>query len=337
MTPPPARLVLGLDIGGTSTRALVVGTDGVRHGSGRGPGANITSHSLDHAMDAVSVTLDEALRGVDSSAVVAGVIGAAGDRNLIVPDTAEALTKRWRAAGLTCEYTVTSDALVAYVAGTSARDGSLLLSGTGALVARAEQRQLTRIVDGHGWLLGDLGSGFWLGREAVRSTLAFLDRGVSPGPLGQAVLAFQLGGAGTWPPDRVTVAELVLKVHDRPPVALSELAPLVTRHADDDPEAGRILREAAAHLMRATDTVRAPGETTPVVLTGSLLASDTPLARLVRGELAERWPDATVTTATDATAGAAWLAAVHADGLDDAAADALHVRLFSSHDRARHE
>lgn len=324
MTTPANRLVLGLDVGGTSTRALVAETDGTRRGSGHAPGANLTSHSLEHALDAISAALEEALRDVDPAHVVGAVVGSAGDRNLHVPAVADAFARRWSLAGLTCEYEIRSDALVAFVAGTPAPVGTLVLSGTGAIVARAEDRDLAHIVDGHGWLLGDMGSGFWLGREAVRATLSSLDRREAPGPLGRAVLDALIGPAEPGQCPRQTAADLVLEVHSRSPVRLSELAPLVSGHAEDDHEAGRILHEAADHLVRAVSLVRPPHGDAPFVLAGSLLTHDTPLSRLLIPRLLSRWPGASVARASDATAGATWLAAVRAASLNDETAAELH-------------
>ncbi|TDE10673.1 hypothetical protein [Jiangella asiatica] len=62
-----------------------------------------------------------------------------------------------------------------------------------------------------------------------------------------------------------------MAVHAKPPVALSALAPLVTAHAGTDPEADRILAEAADHLLAHARAVRAAGDPTPIVLAGSLL------------------------------------------------------------------
>ncbi|WP_026876116.1 N-acetylglucosamine kinase [Jiangella gansuensis] len=328
MTNTEGRLALGLDIGGTSTRALVIDESGRRLGAGRSAGANLTSHALDRALDAVSAALDEALADVDPAAVGNAVVGAAGDRNLAVPAVAEAFAERWRRAGLSCPYTVVADALVAFVAGTPAPSGTLVLSGTGALAAQAEHRRLVRLHDAHGWLLGDLGSGFWLGREAVRSTLRTLDRHRAPGPLGAAVIRELLGDNKVTAVGRGAVGDLILAVHAQPPVALSALAPLVTGHAGTDPEADRILRDAAHLLLAGAEDVREPGDTTPIVLTGSLLTADTPLAALVRDGLAERWPGAPVSAATDGAAGAAWLAAVTEQ--DEASATDLHAALFAA-------
>jgi glucosamine kinase len=319
-----APLALGLDIGGTSTRAVVIDGAGRRLGTGRADGANVTSHALAKALDAVKAALSAALAPVDPARVGAAVIATAGDHNLTRPEVAERFAELWRAAGLTCGYRVVADAVGAFVAGTPEPDGTLSLSGTGAITARFADRSPTQIVDGHGWLLGDLGSGFWIGREAVRATLAALDRGEAPGPLGHAVVR-ALTGHAVAEPSRAATNELVLAVHSRPPVALSALAPLVTAEAGADPEADRILDDAAGHLLAAASVVRSPGDATPIVLAGSLLTGDTPLAALVRGGLAERWPDAVVGVALDGAAGAAWLAA---RSLSPGYAERLHAALF---------
>jgi N-acetylglucosamine kinase-like BadF-type ATPase len=232
-----ADLVLGLDIGGTSTRALVIDTSGRRIGSARGPGANITSHGHDVALAAISSTVREALSGIhDPLSVRGAVVGTAGASNLRVPDVASAFDRMWRAAGLTCPYEVASDARVAYVAGTAEPAGPLLRCGTGALAARFRDRRRVHTVDGHGWLLGDYGSGFWLGREAARVALAALDAAENPGTLARAVIARILGDDEPDPWDdpasspvgeiRDVASRLVLAVHSRPPVTLAELAPL---------------------------------------------------------------------------------------------------------------
>lgn len=319
-------LALGLDIGGTSTRALVIDGTGRRLGSGRADGANLTSHAVDKAFDAVSAAVAAALAAVSPADVGAAFIATAGDHNFTRPEIAAEVEARWKAAGLTCGYTVVADALAAFVAGTPSPDGTLVLSGTGAITARFADRRLEQIIDGHGWLLGDFGSGFWLGREAVLATLAVLDRGMAPGPLGRAVVQALLGRSEV-SPSRAVTNDIVLAVHGRPPVALSELAPLVTANAGVDSVADRILAAAADHLLAAASVVRSPDDATPIVLAGSLLTGGTPLAAQVRSRLASSWPAAPVGVALDGAAGAAWLAA---RSLSPGDADELHAALFAS-------
>lgn len=338
---------MGLDIGGTSTRALVVDLDGNRVSQGHGGGANITSYGPDRAVAAVAGAVCEAVAGVNDPATIRyAVIGSAGDANWQVPEVAAGFARMWASAGLSCSYRIVSDVDVAFASGTADPNGTLVLSGTGAIAIRYRERSNVHAADGHGWLLGDLGSGFWLGREAVRATLAALDRLDAPGALGLAVLGAVLGdhagGHEAWLPGdlprgpaglRDVATDLVLSVHRRPPVTLSELAPLVTGTVDDDPEAQRIVTEAAGHLVAAATTVRgAIGDGQPMVLAGSLLASPTPVRQLVEPQLRALWPESEVLVARNAAAGAAWLAAGHLIGLDTAGARALHAVLCAVDD-----
>ncbi|MGC5021836.1 N-acetylglucosamine kinase [Micromonospora sp. DT47] len=304
-------VVVGLDVGGTSTRAVAVTLAGERLGTGRGGGGNPTSHGAERAAAELLTALRGALHGVDPTRVRAGIIGLAGAGRLLAdPHGRAAFDRAWSQAGLRCPYAVHGDALVGYASGTAAPDGTVLIAGTGAIAAQVRDLRLDRTADGHGWLLGDTGSGFWLGREAVRRLLAALDAGADPGPLGRRVLTELLGSAEVAARPRDTADALVQAVTRRPPVELARLAPLVVAGAvDGEPVATGLIGEAAASLVESAARIRPAGATSPVVLGGGLLTGDTPLAAAVRAETARRWPDAAVRSAGDGAAGAAWLAA----------------------------
>ncbi|KKJ93336.1 N-acetylglucosamine kinase, partial [Micromonospora sp. HK10] len=286
-------VVVGLDVGGTSTRAAAVRLDGVRLGDGRAGGGNPTSHGAERAAAELLAALRAALTDVDRNRVRAGVIGLAGAGRLLAdPQGPAAFDRAWADAGLRCPYAVHGDALVAYAAGTAAPDGTVLIAGTGAIAAQVRDLRLDRVADGHGWLLGDAGSGFWLGREAVRRLLADLDRARPPGDLARRVLA-ELTGAEVAARPRATADAVVQAVTRRPPVELARLAPLVVAAAEDgEPTARALIAEAAALLAENAARIRPPGATDPVVLGGGLLTGGTPLAGAVRAELTRRWPDA---------------------------------------------
>ena len=95
------------------------------------------------------------------------MIGVAGLSALRTPVVAAQFAEVWADAGLTCDPGYRSDLEVAFAAGTPEPDGTVLVAGTGATAGAVTGHRLTRTADGHGWLLGDDGSGFWLGREAV--------------------------------------------------------------------------------------------------------------------------------------------------------------------------
>ncbi|SCG44736.1 N-acetylglucosamine kinase [Micromonospora coxensis] len=320
-------VVVGLDVGGTSTRAAALTLTGERLGSGRGGGGNPTSHGAERAAAELLTALRGALAGVDPARVRAGTIGLAGAARLLAdPAGRAAFDRAWAQAGLRCPYAVHGDALVAYASGTAAADGTVLIAGTGAIAAQVRDLRLDRVADGHGWLLGDAGSGFWLGREAVRHLLADLDRGSAPGPLGARVLTELLGSAEVAPRPRDTVDTLVQAVTRQAPVELARLAPLVvTAAVEGEPAAVDLIGQAAAHLAESASRIRPAGAAAPIVLGGGLLTGDTPLAAAVRAEARRRWPDAPVRTAGDGAAAAAWLAARDLPEVTDPAA--LHALL----------
>lgn len=323
------NLVVGLDVGGTSTRAAVVTSTGQRLGAGRAGGGNPTSHGAERAAAELHTALRAALADVDPARVTAGVIGLAGAGRLLAdPAGRDAFDRAWHAAGLRCPYTVHSDALVAYASGTPDPDGTVLISGTGAIAARVRDLRLDRIADGHGWLLGDVGSGFWLGREAVRLVLADLDQARDPDPLGHRVLVDLLGDATVAPRPRDTVDALVQTITRRPAVELARLAPLVIDAArQGEPRALRLVDQAAGRLAETTARIRPAGATDPIVLGGGLLTGDTPLATALAAELRRRWPQAPLHRAGDGAAAAAWLAARDLPEVTDPAD--LHTRLLT--------
>lgn len=321
-------LVVGLDVGATSTRALVASVTGERLGTGLAGGGNPTSHGAAAAAAELGRALKQALGRVDPTRVRAGTLGLAGAGRLMDdPDSRAEFDRAWHGAGLRCPYTLVGDALVAYASGTASPHGTVVIAGTGAIAVEVADFALGRVADGHGWLLGDAGSGFWLGREAVRRTLAAVDAGRPLGPLARAVLTELLGSTEIAARPRDTVDVLVQRVTRRPAIELARLSPLVTSLYADDPTAGAIVTEAAAQLMESVSRVRSDGDSTPVVRAGSLLTADTPLATALADALSTRWPDAALRLAGDGAAAGAWLAARTLPGVDAAA---LHAALLPS-------
>lgn len=341
------RLVLGLDIGGTWTRAVLATTTGRRIGSGRSAGANPASHGVSVASDRISAALEEAMRASDPTAVAGCVVGLAGASQYAAdPDIARAFEEIWRTAGLTCPVRVVSDVAVAFAAGTPRPTGSVLVAGTGAVVAAIRDREPVAIHGGFGWLLGDDGSGFWIGRQAVRATLGALDSRAPLSALTKQILDwYAIGqpsdphadGARQRPPDGAAVhrpqrgltAALIREVNRRPPISLADLAPLVTRaHTEGDRTAAQIVAEAAGLLVANLEQSAFTGDG-PIVLAGGLLASGGPVHGLVVSAIRQRWPRTDVCTALEGSAAAAWLAAQLPLG-DDGEWDALYPRLMSA-------
>jgi glucosamine kinase len=189
-------LVLGIDAGGTSTRAVVASLDGARLGTGRAGGGNPTTHGVGSACAAIAEAVGRALQGLDPAHVSAGVIGLAGSAPFRQEPGAVALDQVWRGAGLGSRPRMVTDVLVAFLAGTPHPSGTVLVAGTGAVAARVRERALERVADGLGWLLGDEGSAFWLGRAAARAALRDLAADAEGGLLTRLVLT-HLATGGT--------------------------------------------------------------------------------------------------------------------------------------------
>ncbi|CAM3163041.1 N-acetylglucosamine kinase [Stackebrandtia soli] len=318
----PNDLLVGLDVGGTSTRIVVADRSGRRLGAGAAGGGNPISRGRDVAVANVRDAMDQAMAGLDASSVAGVVMGIAGARSAQAHDGERIFDPVWRAYGIDADVRMVGDPLVAFAAGSSAGDGTVLIAGTGAVAAQVTDFDLSGTRDdGYGWLLGDTGSGFWLGRQAVNRTLRHINGHEPAGPLTASVLsALSVSGA--------SVEAVIGRVMADAPIRLAEYAPLVTSAAiQGDPTAKLIIAEAVELLCQKMIAVRAPGESTPIVLAGSLAAGDTPIADGIRSALAVAFPEAPVHAASDGAAGAAWLAARMVSD-DEAELAAMHRALL---------
>ncbi|WP_230686912.1 N-acetylglucosamine kinase [Catellatospora vulcania] len=299
-------LVLGLDVGGTSSRALITTLDGVHAGFGRAGAGNPVSVPLADAATEVAAAVRAALSGLDPRAVRAAVMGIAGTGRFADPVVAAAYAEAFAGLGLTVPVRPVGDVEVAYAAGTLEPCGTVLISGTGAIAARIEDGLMTASADGIGWLLGDLGSGFWLGREAAALTARELYTRVPEGRLARSVAVTVLGAVPAVP-SRQAADDLIGALHAEPPRHLSRLAPLVTEAAEHgDPQALALVDRAAVHLADCLAEVHTDG---PVVLAGSVLTTSAPVRTAVIQLLATRFSGTPTIVAEPGEAGAARLAA----------------------------
>lgn len=314
---------LGVDTGATTTRALLISDAGARLGAGRAEGGNPNAHPPAVAAARVAQSVGQALGGADPAEVGALVVGIAGVAKMADPEVRALFDSALRATGLTCPIRVVADCEAAFATGAATGEGTVLVAGTGSIAARISGHRMVATAGGFGWLLGDEGSAYWLGREAVRATLRRIETGAELGVLGAAVF----GHAGLGPSadpvhDR---RALITAVNAESPIRLAGFAPLVTAAAHTDPAAADIVERAAQHLTDTALATRLPGDTSPVVLTGSLVTSGTPVGDRVRAELTRR-AGGPVAVAADGTTGAAWLAALTSI-TDPEAARALHRKL----------
>ncbi|MBP3977769.1 BadF/BadG/BcrA/BcrD ATPase family protein [Microbacterium sp. BLY] len=238
-----------VDLGKSRCRLVVHGPAAASR-SGVGAPGLAAAGGVDAALAAILPLLDGVER-VDALGV-----GAAGA--WFAPESAAALATAL-ASRTGARVAVASDVVTAHVGALAGDTGVLLIAGTGA-VALGVDAEGARLVDGWGPELGDLGSGSWLGREALRAILRAAD-----GLAGPTALTTALAEPVGTPADVQAWLAADCALARR----LATLAPLVLAAAEaGDAAASAIVAEAVRLL--ATTATAASDSTVDVALHGGL-------------------------------------------------------------------
>ncbi|MDQ1513288.1 MAG: glucosamine kinase, partial [Microbacteriaceae bacterium] len=269
-------VVLAIDAGGTSSRAALIDLGGSCLGFGIAGSGNPTSAGFPAALDSLAAATAAALdtAGVQDGFSAATIAMAGASRRFRPDDIAVAL----RPLGLRGAVTVEPDLLAMYYSGTTDPDGHVLVAGTGSVSARIEHGTLAQVADGLGWLLGDRGSGYWIGHRVVRAVAGAID-GVRPSTALTGLLLGALEVDLALAPDPAAgrpqvLQDLLDRIYPTRPVELARFAPIAfSAAAAGDDIARGILAAAAAGLAETLATVRRPGSPGPVVLGGSVLTA----------------------------------------------------------------
>jgi N-acetylglucosamine kinase-like BadF-type ATPase len=261
-------MLLALDAGGTSTRAVMLDESGLAHGYGRAGSGNPTSVGVENAVLAIGEAAADASAGPPSHTDSVAVLAMAGVKSSAFREQVAAQLAALGWARVVLE----GDLLGIFYSGTHLSDGYALIAGTGTIAARVRGGQLDRVAGGKGWLVGDAGGGFWIGRKVVRAVVAALDGQQPPTALTDLVLdamgiSSPTGAAGD---AARALAELVPAIYSRQPIRLAEFAPLAFA-VHHDPTARGILVAASAALADLVSAVRVPGLDGPLIGGGSVL------------------------------------------------------------------
>src|SRR5215831_6142828 len=164
--------VLGIDAGGTKTVCQLADGEGNVLAEARRGGANLQASGELEVEKVLHGVMEEALadRDVIPSAICLGIAGV--DR----PDDARVVRGIMRRIGYKARTLVVNDALVALEAGAPAQPGVVIIAGTGSIAYGRNDRNQAARAGGWGYVLGDEGSGYWIGRAALRAVLREADR-----------------------------------------------------------------------------------------------------------------------------------------------------------------
>lgn len=245
------QLFLGVDGGGTGCRAALADETGRILGEGRGGPANVVSDpdtALASVLEAASGAMAAAEEGNDLTRLTA-VLGLAGAN---VVEAAAAFHARLPFASSRVE----NDVVVAVKGALGADDGIVAAIGTGAVYG-VQRAGTVRLAGGWGLILGDHGSGGWMGRGLFEAALLAHDGFVEKTPLLAAILR-EMGS-----PDAI-----VAFARRATPADFARAAPRIL-DAGDDAAAQRILGAADGGIARALDHLESDGAL-PIVFTGGL-------------------------------------------------------------------
>lgn len=260
--------LLGLDIGGSSSRARLV-EDGRIVAEAEGPGANVATLR--------PRVVDSRLRALLADVGVTPIACCAGSAGAEVPAGRERLERILSALFPHCRITVVHDArLVLAAAGFDS--GIALISGTGSVAYGRDDSGREARAGGWGWLVGDDGSAAWLAREAAREVMRRSDSGEQLGMLGDAMLRATKARGST---------EFIGTLHGlNEPRQWAALAGVVFEAASTDAGAALLVERTASALVDLVGLVRKQlALDGPLVIAGGQLLNQPRLESAVRKRL----------------------------------------------------
>lgn len=268
------KYAIGIDGGGTNLRVIVVQPDLTVVGQAHAGTANPSVIGRDASADLIQNTIHAAVQNAnlapsEISAVGIGVAGAPREfcydwlhdtvygalpDTLIVPS---------------------SDHEIALVGSLGKREGVLILAGTGSVGYGVNAAGESALVGGWGYLLGDEGSGYLLGMDALRALMKSWDGRLPETTLTDAILTalnlLDIWGIVHW---------LYGDTIRTPEVA--KLSRIVLEHATNgDKVAQAIVQTGVEGLADHVDTIkrRLAMQEAEIAFAGGILTSDNLLSR----------------------------------------------------------
>lgn len=253
---PTLRYLIGVDGGGTGTRARL--TDragrplacGQAGPSGLGQGIEQAWRHIDQAVAAAFA--QAGLPAPDRPACALG-LGLAGAHVRERCDALRHAAPPWGCIALD------TDGYTSVLGAHAGQPGAVVAAGTGTVGESLGHHGERLVVGGWGFPIGDEGSGAWLGFQAMRIAEQACDGRAPAGALAQAVWRHVGGGRDA----------LLAWCEGAGQYAYAQLAPLVFAAEADDPQAAALLADAVAALegvARALD----PAGDLPLAVTGGI-------------------------------------------------------------------
>lgn len=299
------KCVIGIDGGGTKTLLRMTDLNSEVLAERLGDGLNLCSIEHEQVRENLVRILDEAVASVPQAKVLSICLGAAGVMNQEHTDFMKEIIKPYAK-----HVQVFNDAHIAMHANLKDGSGIVLTSGTGSIYYGKNQKGKVLQIGGWGHLMGDEGSGYQIGLQALKTVARNYDRQKKDSELLRLLLEYL---------DCEDFPALVTCVYDkcqekRQIAALANLVNLAAERGDED--AVGILKQCAGQLYEMCEILiqRLELEEQPfcIVMNGSIIQK----SRFVLEEFEERisrvYPKVTInSTPVDSAWGAVNIALEH--------------------------
>lgn len=270
--------LMGIDGGGSSIRVVIITPDTNVLAEYLGPAVNPSAVGRDEAarriQDAMRESIQQAQLAPDQIAAVGiGIAGASNRYEWAV----EWLRRLAGQVTPQARIIPSSDYEIALVGAHGQRFGILLLAGTGSLAYGVNAAGESALIGGWGYLLGDEGSGYWFGSQALRAVARMADgRGRRTALYDAVMTALNFS----------TPLDLIPFLYGSAPrvADVARLAPLVLEcAAQGDSMARGLVETGALELALAVRAVahRLDMHGLAPMFAGSLLTTPNPLSNLL--------------------------------------------------------
>jgi N-acetylglucosamine kinase-like BadF-type ATPase len=278
-------IILSVDGGGSKINAILFDDKFRLLGAGKSGGVNTNSTTLEDCRNNVADCLNQVFRERPPAAIDRLYAVFVGPINVLFEEVEKLTTVK--------EKIRLNEARAGLLAGALKKNGILAIAGTGSdIFYIREDREKNEVVGAWGPILGDQGSGTWIGQKALRAVVAGIEGWGEPTMI-REIIHREWKLKNDW--------DMVNIIHKSPAPfrKAASVTPMVGEAAAaNDPVAIRILKEAGTILAVQTDCLirreKIPEEYLDVVCCGGAWKSHPIMFDTFKARLKEKYPAITV-------------------------------------------
>lgn len=224
---------LGIDAGASATKWALINENGpVLSGTREAMDGHLYREASVQRMRTVLNEIADEIKGHTVTSVFMGITGVTHDGSI----------EKEISSVFSCQSKIVSDIELAYRANFAEGEGILLYAGTGSVAYAIDEKASVHQIGGWGYLLGDEGAGYWIGKEAIRVALFNIESRKQIEALSLSGQILEKINAHDWN----TVKSFVYSQDRSAIAALSKIVDAAASAGDSD--AINILNKAAGHL-----------------------------------------------------------------------------------------